>query len=94
MFVCLLHAEPLLEAINTSARINQLLLAGEERMAFAANINAQLLLGGTRLEGFAAHAAHDALAVIRMDLLLHCSFTSFDAMIGLVFVMARDFWPP
>ena len=66
-----LHAIALLEAINTSAGINQFLLAGEERMALRADIDAQLLLHGTRFKRLAANAANDRLAVVRMDLFLH-----------------------
>ena len=66
-----LHAVALLEAVHASAGVNQLLLAGVERMALRADIDAQLLLHGTGLEGLAADAADDRLAVIRMDLLFH-----------------------
>ena len=66
-----LHTVALLEAVNTSARINELLLAGVERMALRANIDAQLLLHGTRFKRLAANAANDRLTVVRMDLFLH-----------------------
>ncbi len=38
--------EALLEAINTSAGIYQLLLTGEERVTLRANVNDDVLLGG------------------------------------------------
>ena len=66
-----LHTEALLEAIDAAAAIHQLLLAGEEGMALGADFNTQFLLGGTGLESFTAHAAHDGLFVLGMDLFLH-----------------------
>ena len=42
----LLQAETLVEAINTSTGVNQLLLAGIERVALGADFNANVLLGG------------------------------------------------
>ena len=66
-----LHAVTLLETIHAAAGINQLLLAGVERMALRADIDAHLLLHGTGLKGLAADAANDGLAVIGMDLFLH-----------------------
>ena len=71
MLAVALHAVALLEAIHTSAGINQLLLTGVERMALGADINAHFLLDGTGLESFAAYATNDALAVIGMDIFLH-----------------------
>jgi len=72
-----LHVETFLEAIDTSASINQLLFARVEGMAFGANINLHFLLGGAGLKRFTAHAANNALAVLGMDVFLHCCFTSF-----------------
>lgn len=66
-----LHAVTLLEAIDTAADVNQLLLAGIERMALGADFNAQLLLGGTGDEGVAANASHGRLLILRMDTFLH-----------------------
>ena len=81
----LFHAETLLEAIDASAGIHQLLLAGIEGVALRADIHLQFLLGRAGLERLTAHAANDALAIVRMDLFLHCDFTSFAyAMIGLL----------
>ena len=73
----LFHIEALLEAINTSASVYKLLLAGVERMALGADINLHLFLCGTGLECFTAYAANDAFAVLGMDVFLHCCFTSF-----------------
>ena len=71
MLAVALHAVALLEAIHTSAGVNQLLLASVERMALGADINAHFLLDGTGLESFAANATNDTLAVIGMDIFLH-----------------------
>ena len=73
----LFHIEPLLEAINASASVNQLLFTGVERMALGADINLHLFLGGAGLKCFTAYAANDAFAVLGMDVFLHCCFTSF-----------------
>ena len=79
----LFHAEALLETIDASAGINQLLLTGVEGMALGADFDLQLALDGAGFESFTAHAANDALAIVGMDLFLHCYFTSFAyAMIG------------
>ena len=66
-----LDAVTLLETINTTARVNELLLAGEERVALGADFNAQLRLGGTRYEGVTANASHGRLLILRMDAFLH-----------------------
>ena len=64
-------AVTLLEAIDTSAGIHQLRTAGVERMALGTDFDLKLALGGAALEGLAAGTAHNALAVSRMDILLH-----------------------
>lgn len=72
-----LDIETFLETINTTASIYQLLLAGIERMALGADIHFHLFLCGTRLKSFTAYAANHTLAVLGMDVFLHCCFTSF-----------------
>ena len=80
----LVETEALLETIDTSAGIHQLLLAGVEGMALRADIHSKFLLGRAGFKRLTAHAANDALAVVGMDLFLHCDFTSFAyAMISL-----------
>ena len=69
--------ETFLETINTTASIYQLLLAGIEGMALGADIHFHFFLSGTRLKSFTAHAANHTLAVLGMDVFLHCCFTSF-----------------
>ena len=71
------NIEALLEAVNTSARVNQLLLAGIERMALGTDIHLHLLLGGSGFKSFTAYAANHALTILGMNIFLHCCFTSF-----------------
>src|SRR5699024_12067825 len=61
--------------------IDQLLLAGVERVALAANFDVDLRLGVTGVDHIAAGAGNRAVHVVRMDALLHGSFTSFSIMI-------------
>ena len=67
----LLQAESLVEPINTSTGVNQLLLAGIERVALGADFNADVLLGGTGRKDVATGAANRSLFVIGMDTFLH-----------------------
>ena len=67
----LLTAETLVEALNTSAGVNQLLLASVEGMALGANFDVDLGLGGTSLDDVAACAGDGAVNVVRMDTLFH-----------------------
>ena len=73
----LFHVEALFETIHTAAGINQLLLAGIERMALGADINLHLFLGGAGFKSFTAYAANHALSILGMNVFLHCFFTSF-----------------
>jgi len=66
-----LHTVTLLEAIDASTAVNQLLTAGVERMALAADFNGEFTAGGTGGEGFTTCATHRSLTVLRMDILLH-----------------------
>ena len=69
--VVLLQAEALVEAINTSTGVNQLLLAGIERVALGADFHTNVLLGGTSGKDIAAGAADGGLFVLGMDTFLH-----------------------
>ena len=64
-------AEALVEAINTSAGIDELLLTRKEGMAFGANFNADILAGGAGLDLRAARAADDGGLILGMDVLFH-----------------------
>ena len=70
------HAETLLELVDTTACIDKLLLAGEERMALRANFNAKITLGGSGLYDFAACTSDRAFLVFGMETLLHIFRTS------------------
>ena len=69
-----------LKALNTSAGVNQLLLAGVEGMALAANFDVDLRLGVTGVNHVAAGTSDGAVHIVRMDTLLHFHFTSFSIM--------------
>ena len=69
--VFLLQAEALVEAINTSTSVNQLLLAGIERVALGADFHTNVLLGRTGSKDIAACAADGGLFVLGMDTFLH-----------------------
>ncbi len=62
--------ETLVETLNTSAGINQLLLAREERVALGTNFNLDVLFGGEHLDHVAAVAGDGGLLTYRMDVLL------------------------
>ena len=72
-----LNIEALLEAIHTAARVDQLLLAGIERMALGTDIHLHLFLGRAGFKSFTAYAANHALTILGMNIFLHCCFTSF-----------------
>ena len=70
----LLQAELLVEAFNTTASVNQLLLAGIERVTLGADFNSDILLSRPGLEHGTTSAANGGLLIIGMDSLLHvCS---------------------
>ena len=69
--VFLLQAEALVEAINTSTGVNQLLLAGIERVALGADLNTNVLLGGASGKDVTAVATDRGLFVLGMDTFLH-----------------------
>lgn len=75
--LCLVQAVTLLETVYASTRINQLLAAGVERMALGTNFDLEFALYGTAQEGLATGTAHNALAVGRMDILLHLFHPSY-----------------
>ena len=60
-----------LEALDAATGIDQLLLAGVERMALAANFDVDLRLGVTGVNHVAAGASDGAVHIVRMDALLH-----------------------
>ena len=67
----LLDTESLVETVNTSTGVNQLLLAGIERVALGANFHTDIALGGTGGKSITAGAADGGLLVVRMDAFSH-----------------------
>ena len=67
----LLQTEALVEAINASTGVNQLLLAGIERVALGANLNTDVLLSGAGGKSVTAGATNGGLLVVRMDAFFH-----------------------
>ena len=67
----LLQTKSLVETINTSTGVDQLLLAGVERVALGADFNTDLLLGGTGCEHVATSATDGSLFVVGMDAFSH-----------------------
>ena len=66
-----IHTETLLESVNASAGINQLLLAGKEGMALGADFYADLGDGGDGLQRITAGAANHSRAILGMDAFFH-----------------------
>ena len=67
----LVKIEFLLELINSSACINELLLTGEEGVALGTNVHAAIFLGGASGIHSTASAADGGLLIVRMDSFLH-----------------------
>ena len=67
----LLQAKTLVETINTSTGVNQLLLAGIERVALGADLNTDVLLSGTGSKSVTTGTADGGLFVLRMDAFSH-----------------------
>ena len=67
----LLYAVALVELVHAAAGIDQLLLAGVERMALGANLNRDILFRGPGLIHRAAGAADGGGLIIGMDPFLH-----------------------
>mgnify|MGYP003310314482 CR=1 FL=1 len=67
----LLQIESLVETVDTSTGINQLLLAGIEGMAVAADFHADIGLGGTGLELVTTSALDGGHLIVGMDTLFH-----------------------
>ena len=64
-------AEFLAEAFDAAGGVDELLFAGEERMARAANVDGNARLGAAGDEGIAAGAVHVAGLVTGMDFSFH-----------------------
>ena len=73
----LIQIETLLKSVNTSACINQLLLAGVEGVALRADFNLDVFLSRQSLDHVTAVAGNSGLEQCRMDTLFH-DFHLFD----------------
>ena len=67
----LAHVVALLESVNTSAGVNQLLLTCEERMALGADFYSDVLLGRTCRDLITASASDNSSFVCGMNTFLH-----------------------
>ena len=67
----LLNTKSLVETVNTSTGVNQLLLAGVERVALRADFNSDVLLGGASGKSVATSTANRSLFVVGMDAFSH-----------------------
>ena len=67
----LLDAVLLVELVNAAAGVNELLLAGVERVALGADLDGDVLLRGAGLVHGAAGAADRGRLIIRMDTVFH-----------------------
>src|SRR5258708_17675333 len=76
LFLAIAQIDP----INAPRRVNQLLLAGKERMASRANFDVQVAFASrTRLELFAARAGDLYFAILRMNSGFHFFLTSYSS---------------
>ncbi len=71
LFDWLLNAKLLVELINASAGVNQLLFACIKRVTLRADFHLNVLLRATRLNNFTASALNRRLLVVWMDTFLH-----------------------
>ena len=67
----LLQAKALVEPVNPSTSVNQLLLAGIEGVALGADFNTNVLLGGASRKDVATRAADRGLFILGVDTFLH-----------------------
>lgn len=72
------HTVTFLKSVDSAACVNQLLLTCVKRMTCGTNFYTDILLGRTRFDHVAASAFDLRIFVIRMNSLLHCTFTSFN----------------
>lgn len=65
------HIIAFLESVNTSACIDELLLARKERVAVGANIDSEVFAGGASFKRCAASTFYNDGLIVGMDSLLH-----------------------
>lgn len=73
--------ETLVEALDASTGVDQLLLTGKERVALGTNFNSDVLLRGKNLDNITAVAGNGGLFAYGMDAFLH-DFHLFRNVIG------------
>ena len=73
--------ETLVEALDASTGVDQLLLTGKERVALGTNFNSDVLLRGKNLDHITAVAGNGGLFAYGMDAFLH-DFHLFRNVIG------------
>ena len=69
------------ELVNPARRIDELLLAGEERVALRADADLVLRTGGLDMPDFAAGAGDDGIFVFRMNILFHFAQLRFQVIL-------------
>ncbi len=79
------EVEFLFEFINASARIDKLLFAGEEGVAFSAYINLYGIFAGICFIFFAASASDNCFLEFRMDSGFHLRFPSLSCTYNILF---------
>ena len=67
-------AVTLVEFVDTTSGVNELLLTGKERVALGADTDLVLRTGGIDFPDFAAGAHDLGRTVVRMDILFHSFF--------------------
>lgn len=81
-YLCLFTGIAAIKGINAPFSIDELLLAGKERMAFCTDADRGL---GRRRKNFklaAAGAADGAFLILGMDIRFHCTILSIETGIG------------
>lgn len=74
------------KAVNASSGVNQLLLAGEKRMACRTNFHMQIaLFGRMRLKGLAAGAGHGYLVILGVNSWFHDTWNLNYSQLNAVF---------
>ena len=88
----LLKAKLLVELGDTSAGIDQLLLAREEGVTLRADFHANVLLRGTCLNYITAGAFDRSLLIIGMDTFLHCSCSPLSPSTRFLRLSPQNLW--
>lgn len=71
LLLLVLHTVLLQEFLNTAFGVNDLLLAGEKRMAGGANLDVNVLTGRSRFDDITTGAGNRGVKIFRMDTGFH-----------------------